>query len=108
MPPGRAEHHRAQDTDPHPPERLGLLALAQERRHDADDQRGLEALSQADHEGGQHLGALLLVVAPRPGIKVRHTLVKGSRPCATPPSRFPTPPTVTGVSGSAPWQPTGC
>ena len=69
------EHDRADDPDPHPAERLRLLALAEERGHDADDQCGFETLPQADHEGGQHLDAPPV----NPG---KAHLSKGNQPCA--------------------------
>ena len=48
------EQHRAQDTQPHPPQGVAATLLAEEGGDDADDQRGLEALPEADDEGGKH------------------------------------------------------
>ena len=50
----QAQHDGGADTDPHVAQRIGPTLLSQEGRHDADDQRGLEALSQTDDEGGKH------------------------------------------------------
>ena len=49
-----AEQDRDDHAGPHVAQRAGLALLAQERRDDADDQRGLEALAQADHVRGDH------------------------------------------------------
>ena len=49
------------DAGPHPAQRVAAALLAQEGGDDADDQRRLEALAEADHERRQHQ------FSPRPG-----------------------------------------
>jgi hypothetical protein len=51
----RAERDREPDAVPHGSERLSLTSLDEERGDDADDQRGLEALSESDDERGKHV-----------------------------------------------------
>ena len=49
-----AEDDRDRDPDPHLAERVPAPLLDQEGGDDADDERGLDALSQGDYEGGDH------------------------------------------------------
>jgi hypothetical protein len=51
---GGAEDDRDADPDPHLAHRVPAPLLDQEGRDDADDERGLDALSQSDYEGGNH------------------------------------------------------
>jgi hypothetical protein len=48
------EEQRDQHPEPHPPQRVAPALLRQERGDDPDDQRGFEALPQADDEGRKH------------------------------------------------------
>ena len=50
----RAEQHGGHDPGPHPAECVLAPLLAQEGGDDADDQRGLDPLAEADHERREH------------------------------------------------------
>ncbi len=54
-----AQREREQDTGPHGAKRIPSSLLAQERGDDPYDQRGLDALSQPDHERRQHDSSLI-------------------------------------------------
>jgi hypothetical protein len=56
QPEGDADGDADPDREPHAePHRAETAAVAaEERGDDADDQRGLEAFAQADHQGGEH------------------------------------------------------
>ena len=49
-----AEEHRHGDAGPHRAERVPATGGGEEGCDDDDDQRRLEALAEANHEGGQH------------------------------------------------------
>jgi hypothetical protein len=48
------------DAEEDPPQQVAAALLAQEGGDDADDECGFETLAQSDHEGGQHVGPLVL------------------------------------------------
>ena len=50
---GKAQHHGQADAEPHRAQRVRASLAAQEGGDDADDERGLEALAQRDHERRQ-------------------------------------------------------
>ena len=50
----RAERHRQDDPEPHPPHRVAPALLDEEGGHDPHDERSLEALTEPDDEGGKH------------------------------------------------------
>ena len=54
---GEADRDRERDPGPHPAERVAAALPHEKRSDDPDDQRGLDALAQADYEGRQHLRA---------------------------------------------------
>ncbi len=51
---GQAQHEGRSDAHPHAGQGVAPVLLAQERGHDADDQRRLHAFAQPDDEGRQH------------------------------------------------------
>ena len=51
---GDAQGHRGQYAEPHAAEPEGAGVATQEGCDDADDERGLQALAQPDHERGKH------------------------------------------------------
>jgi hypothetical protein len=51
-----AEPDRDRNPHPHLPHRIAAALLDQEGGDDADDQRGLDALSQGDYESRDHAG----------------------------------------------------
>ena len=51
-----AQGDRDGDPEPHRSDRFALASLDQEGGDDADDQGGLDAFAETDHERGQHAG----------------------------------------------------
>jgi hypothetical protein len=55
-----SSEHGGEHADPHLAQRAAPCVAAQEGGDDADDERGLDALAQTDHEGRDHTALLRL------------------------------------------------
>ena len=61
---GDADDDGRDDPDPHRAQGVAPSLLAQEAGDDADDERGLDPLAEADHETGQHVALTSRIRVP--------------------------------------------